>query len=63
MVRQPCGVCNHTFRATGITAFRKNGGTSEQAQQIASHPSPQTTRLYDRSSDEITLDAVERIVI
>jgi integrase/recombinase XerD len=59
----PDTIGNHTFRATGITAFRKNGGTIEQAQQIANHASPQTTRLYDRSSDEITLDAVERIVI
>jgi integrase/recombinase XerD len=55
--------CCHTFRATGITAFRKNGGTIEHAQQIANHASPRTTRLYDRSSDEITLDEVERIVI
>ena len=55
--------CCHTFRATGITAFRKNGGTIEHAQQIANHASPQTTRLYDRSSDEITLDEVERIII
>jgi integrase/recombinase XerD len=54
---------NHTFRATGITAFRKNGGALEQAQEIANHASPQTTWLYDRSSDEITLDEVERIVI
>jgi hypothetical protein len=51
------------FRATGITAFRKNGGSIEHAQQIANHASPQTTRLHDRSSDDITLDEVERIVI
>jgi integrase/recombinase XerD len=56
-------VCNHTFRATGITAFRANGGSLEQAQEIANHASPKTTRLYDRTSDQITLDAVERIVI
>jgi site-specific recombinase XerD len=56
-------VCNHTFRATGITAFRKNGGSLEQAQEIANHASPRTTRLYDHSGDEITLDAVERIPI
>ena len=59
----PDTICNHTFRATGITVFRKNGGTVEQAQQIANHASPRTTQLYDRSSEEITLDAVERIVI
>ena len=56
-------VGNHTFRATGITAFRANGGTLEQAQEIANHASPKTTRLYDRSSDQITLDMVERIII
>ncbi len=56
-------VGNHTFRATGITAFRTNGGTLEQAQEIANHASPKTTKLYDRSSDQITLDMVERIVI
>jgi hypothetical protein len=33
------------------------------AQQIATHKSPKTTKLYDRTSDQITLDEVERIVI
>ena len=56
-------VCNHTFRVTGITAFRANGGTLEQAQEIANHASPKTTKLYDRSSDQITLGMVERIAI
>jgi site-specific recombinase XerD len=54
---------NHTFRATGITAYLANGGTLEHAQQIAAHESPKTTKLYDRTSDQITLDEVERIVI
>lgn len=54
---------NHTFRATGITAYRANGGTLEHAQEIANHASPKTTKLYDRTSDQITLDEVERIVI
>jgi site-specific recombinase XerD len=54
---------NHTFRATGITAYLKNGGTLEHAQQIANHASPRTTKLYDRRTDEISLDEVERIVI
>ena len=53
--------CNHSFRATGITVFRKNGGTLEQAQQIAAHASPRTTLLYDRSGDEISLDEIERV--
>lgn len=56
-------VCCHTFRATGITAYMENGGTIERAQAIAAHESPRTTKLYDRTSDEITLDEVERIII
>ena len=54
---------NHTFRATGITAYLKNGGTLEHAQQIANHASPRTTKLYDRRADEISLDEVEKIAI
>ena len=55
--------CCHTFRATGITAYLEKGGTIENAQAIAAHESPRTTKLYDRTSDEITLDEVERIAI
>ena len=54
---------NHTFRATGITAYLKNKGTLEAAQHIANHESPRTTKLYDRRQDEISLDEVERIAI
>jgi integrase/recombinase XerD len=59
----PETVCNHTFPATGITAYLENGDTIEHAQQIANHESPKTTKLYDRTSDRITLDEVEKIVI
>ncbi len=59
----PEAVCCHTFRATGITAYLENGGTIENAQAIANHESPKTTKLYDRTSDQITLDEVERIAI
>lgn len=54
---------NHTFRATGITNFIENGGTIENAQKIAMHSSIRTTKLYDRTDDQITLDEVERISI
>lgn len=54
---------NHTFRATGITAYLKNKGTLEAAQHIDNHESPRTTKLYDRRQDEISLDEVERIAI
>ena len=53
----------HTFRATGITAYLKNGGRLEVAQQMANHESSRTTGLYDRRSDEVSLDEVERIGI
>ncbi|KNY12864.1 integrase [Shinella sp. SUS2] len=56
-------VCNHTFRATGITAYLKNGGTLEKAAHMANHSSTRTTQLYDRRSDEVSLDEVERILI
>jgi integrase len=52
---------NHTFRATGITAYLKNGGTLENAAAMANHASTRTTQLYDRRHDEISLDEVERI--
>jgi site-specific recombinase XerD len=53
----------HTFRATGITAYLEAGGSLEKAQAMAAHESPRTTKLYDRTGDEITLDEVERIKI
>lgn len=54
---------NHTFRATGITAYLKNDGTLEKAAQMANHASTRTTQLYDRRPDEVSLDEVERILI
>jgi site-specific recombinase XerD len=54
---------NHSFRATGITEYLKNGGKLEVAQQMANHESARTTGLYDRRNDQVSLDEVERIVI
>jgi hypothetical protein len=54
---------NHTFRATGITAYLKNNGTLEHAQYLANNESPRTTKLYDRRGEEISLDEVEKISI
>ena len=48
----PSTINCHSFRATGITNYLSNGGTLE---------SSQTTRLYDRTGDSITLDEIERI--
>jgi integrase len=56
-------VGNHTFRATGVTAYLKNGGTLERAAQMANHASTRTTQLYDRRAEEVTLDEVERILV
>ena len=56
-------VCCHTFRATGITAYLENRGTIENAQAIAAHESPRTTKLYGRTNDEITVGEIERILI
>ena len=60
-IETPIG--NHTFRATGITAYLKNGGTLEKAATMANHSSTRTTQLYDRRSDELTLDEIERVAI
>jgi site-specific recombinase XerD len=54
---------NHSVRATGITAYLKNGGTLEKAASMANHASTRTTQLYDRRRDEMSLDEVERVVI
>lgn len=53
----------HTFRGTGITAYLQSGGSIENAQLIAKHKSPRTTKLYDRRREQVTLDEIERILI
>jgi site-specific recombinase XerD len=58
-IHAPIG--NHTFRATGITAYLSNGGALEHAQEMAAHESPRTTKLYDRTRERLTQDEVERI--
>ena len=55
--------CSHTFRATGITEYMRNGGTLEKAQQMAAHVSSETTQMYNRVTDSVTLDEVERVLI
>jgi hypothetical protein len=57
-IHAPIG--NHTFRATGITAYLANGGVLEHAQEMAAHESPRTTKLYDRTKERLTQDEVER---
>jgi site-specific recombinase XerD len=60
-IETPAGC--HTFRATGITDYLRNGGKLEIAQRMAGHSNPKTTGLYDRRGDEISLDEIERIAI
>ena len=54
-------ISNHSFRGTGITNYLQNGGLLTKAQDMAAHADPRTTRLYDHSGDEVTLDEVERV--
>lgn len=54
---------NHSWRATGITAYLNNGGDLEAAANMANHSSTRTTQLYNRRPDDVTLDEVERIAI
>lgn len=54
---------NHSFRGTGITNYLENGGRLSEAQRMAGHADPRTTRLYDRRDQKITRGEVERITI
>ena len=56
-------VRNHTFRASGITAYMEGGGDLAVAAQIAGHASVRTTQLYDRSRERISQGEIERIRI
>ncbi len=54
---------NHSFRATGITAYSKDGGTLEKVAQMANYASTRTTQLHDRRPEEPSLDGVEMISV
>lgn len=57
-------VCNHTFRGTGITAYLQHPDARlEEAQKMANHSDPKTTRLYDRRNRAVSQTEVERISI
>ena len=57
----PPDICNHSFRATGITMHQDAGGDLEAARQLAGHASVKTTQLYNRSGDKKRRAEVERI--
>lgn len=47
------GIGKHTFRATGITAYLKNGGTLENAEAMATHSSPRRNAARSRIPQSI----------
>ena len=55
------GICNHSFRATGITNYMSNGGRIDIAQAQAGHADARTTGLYDHSKDKVTQSEIEKI--
>ena len=54
-------LCNHAWRASGITNFLTNGEALDTAQYMAGHADPRTTKLYDRRKQIVTQQEVERI--
>ena len=55
---------NHIFRATGITAYLKNGGALEKAaEDNRRRLRRRATQLYGRCRDEVSPTRVERIAI
>ena len=55
--------CCHTFRATAITEYVRNGGSVENARKMAARASTRTTKLAIRVDEEMKLDEVERVRI
>ena len=57
----PASICNHSFRASGITAYMQQGGGLETAASIAGHASTRTTQLYNRNPERVEQSEIERI--
>jgi site-specific recombinase XerD len=51
------------FCVLRVTEYMNSGGTIEIAQRIAGHTSSSTTRIYDRSGDQLTFQEIERVQI
>ena len=49
------------WRTIRLTNFLENDGTLEAAQRIAGHADSRTTKLYDRRSQKVLLEDMERI--
>ena len=55
-------ICNHSIRATGIAAYLENPEARvEVAQYLAGYAKTETTELYDRCAERVSLDEIERI--
>lgn len=57
----PSSICNHSFRATGITLHQENGGDIEAAALLAGHADTRTTQLYNRTRRSVARLEVERV--
>ena len=57
----PESISCHSFRGTGITLFLQAGGKLERAQVIAHHSDSRTTKVYDHSDDQVTLEDIELV--
>jgi Arc/MetJ-type ribon-helix-helix transcriptional regulator len=53
----------HSGRYASLDDAMTEAASMLVERQIANHDSPETTKLYARTSDLITLDEVERIAI
>jgi hypothetical protein len=51
-----------TRRVTGITTYRKNGGTLEVTAATADHASTRQSQLYDRCTEETSLHYLEVVI-
>lgn len=51
----------HSFRATGITEFLKAGGRLDRAQRRAHHADSRTTKVYDHSDEDVSLEDIELV--
>ncbi len=53
----------HSFRVLAITDILSQGISLSDAQYLAGHADPRTTRLYDRRQQRVTRNIVERISV
>jgi integrase/recombinase XerD len=59
----PAQICPHSFRVATVTDLLSQGVPLSDVQFLAGHSDPRTTRLYDRRSQVVTRNLVERISI